>query len=197
MTPFCLCLFLLAILLGLQNVFKIRAAWGLVFWMVPAGCLFTAWIGSDRYFQAAGLFCLLAAVFFQDLKTMYFGERWLWGIPFLAGLAYSPYTMQAGSALVKAGLYLAAIAPAFFMFILERQGKCGQADVIALALAGLLLGWRRLTICLLIACAAGIVYGGLSGRRRIPFLCFLALGFFISWSCGYTLFDFWLNLPGT
>lgn len=183
MNLFCLCLFFLPVLLAGMYHAKLYAGWILVFWIVPVSLFLKYFIGSDRLVRACLLILMAAAVFFQDLKTLYFSKRWL---ALLGGMILIVLPFETLPFLQR----LAALFPGALMSFFWLRKSCGSADVIVLTALGFVLGFERFLVCLLVSCLMALGYAWLSRQRQIPFLSFLAMGFLWSWSCGYRLFDF-------
>lgn len=85
-------------------------------------------------------------------------------------LPRSQYTLFDSLAGLLAGLL------AFLLAFFVSGGKLGLADVWYSALAGLVLGPGNWYAAMGFACAAGMVFLLVSGRRSIAFIPFMALG---------------------
>lgn len=179
MMNFTACLFYMALLFWMQKKSGFSSVWPLVFWMLPAGWLFSN-LAENRLFDALLLFCLASAAFYQDLQTCHFSKGWLWILA-----AVLVFALRQPVDLLSRLLAMSFGGAALFLW---RRQAMGSADVFCLMAFGFLLGLERMLVCLLVSCLAALVFRQASRQRLIPFISFLSWGFLISWFRGYTLY---------
>ncbi len=170
-------------------------------------CVWLFWQKSPVFALIAAISCsVLICIFFIDLEHMLIFDRFTITLAALGVLAtvFDPDTVWWGhliGAALGAGLFLAIYFGA--LWLLGREGL-GFGDVKLGAAAGLLLGWQRFLLAVLIASVLGSIVL-LSLRlcrhddkgREYPFAPFLAVGFatalligsqVISWYVGLLLY---------
>lgn len=163
----------------------------LLFLWAMAGLIILSGFSGLQQAVCALLLAACTAAFFQDLLWYYFSAFWLWmlGICTAAGLLLPvPVFSRA------AGLLYALVMLPFY-----RSEKTGSADVWAAAGMGIVLGFERMSICMLAACLSGfafVLFHRICRRFRqkekepllIPFVSCLCTGFAIALFRGWTLF---------
>ncbi len=117
------------------------------------------------------LYCLCI----QDYYTYYISKKWI--LPSLALLIYfHPYSI--GTSLIYGIL----------SYIMYRKHWMGMADVAYMFYFGLLIGYERMTIAVLISVIFGFLFFVLKKENMIPYLSCLSIGILFSLCKGYTLF---------
>jgi leader peptidase (prepilin peptidase)/N-methyltransferase len=108
-----------------------------------------------------------------DIKERMIPDVWLWPL-LLCGLAL--FGGEPSHVAAAAFGYTAGLALFFAASFLFKKEALGFGDVKLLAVAGLWLGVNGLSLAVVYACAAGVLYGLLKKQRYIPFAPFLAFG---------------------
>lgn len=78
-----------------------------------------------------------------------------------------------------------------------RRDAMGGGDIKLLFLTGLFLGWQRNLLCLLLSCAAGILWGlvrARQGKEGLPWGPGIAIGAWLTALFGQPLIDWYLSL---
>lgn len=168
------------------------------------GSVLIFWHRSPVYAAVAALASsVLLCIFFIDLEHMLIFNRFTLTLALLgvAAVFFDPFTRPLdhlfgalGGAAVFCLLYFGAI------LVLKREGL-GWGDVKLSAAAGLLLGWQKLILAMLIASVVGsIVLLILQKCRRdeadreYPFAPFLTLGFAVAMLAGAPIITWYLSL---
>lgn len=162
------------------------------------------WRTAPIYAVAAALACsVLICIFFIDLEHMLIFNRFTLLVALLGVVAvfFDPFTKPLDhlfGALGGAAVFLLVYAGA--ILVLKREGL-GWGDVKLVAAAGLLLGWQKLILAILIASVVGsIVLLALRKCRRdeedreYPFAPFLTLGFTVAMLVGSPIITWYLTL---
>lgn len=170
-------------------------------WLLSAALF---WEESIAYACISALVCsLLICIFWIDLEHMLIFNRFtvLIALAGAAAMFFDGYTemidhiigVLAGGGLF-AGLYFGAVR------FLQREG-IGFGDVKLAAAAGLLLGWQKLILAILIASVSGsLVLLGIRWLRHdekgteYPFGPFLAIGILTAMLFGAPILTWYVNL---
>ncbi len=167
-------------------------------------CAYLFWEKNIVY----AIVCMIAlstfiCIFFVDLEHMLIFDRFtiLILISGLLAIFFDPTTKEWDhliGALAAGGLFLAIYYLA--IWVLEKEGL-GFGDVKLAFAAGLLLGWQRMILALLVSSvAASAVLLTLRKKRgddvdkEYPFGPFLTVGFALALLCGDPIISFYLSL---
>ena len=132
-------------------------------------------------------FYLLAAAI-QDWRTYYFSKWWFVPSLWIGALWLDRYGWKGEN--VVCAIYFCL--PGIFAW---KKGWMGSADCWFLFYFGILLGWRRMSVAVCIAVAAGCLLVMKKKESYIPFVSCLCLGVWIAYWKGYWIFShIFLNL---
>lgn len=168
------------------------------------GSVLIFWHRSPVYAVVAALASsVLLCIFFIDLEHMLIFNRFTLSLAVLGVVAvfFDPFTRPLdhlfgalGGAAVFFLLYRGAI------LVLKREG-IGWGDVKLSSAAGLLLGWQRLILAILIASVIGSIVllilqkcRGDGADHEYPFAPFLTLGFAVAMLAGAPIITWYLSL---
>lgn len=171
-------------------------------------CVFLFWEKSPVYAViAAVVLSVLICIFFIDLEHMLIHNRFviIIGLLGIAAIFFDKYRHVhwydhlIGAAVFGGGfllIYYCAI------WILKREGM-GFGDVKLALVAGLLLGWQRMLLAMLIASVSAsiilLIVRRVKGDERdheYPFGPFIAVGVAISLLVGGPIIDWYMGLLG-
>lgn len=150
----------------------------LCFWMVLFGAELSRM--SEAYGAYALFFGIGAGFAWQeDWHSRYLHPLWLIA---MAALVFFTPSQAAEVSQRLAGMTFGLVALPFFL-----KKKMGSADVICLLAFGWILGFDRMCICVLMACAMGMICALALHLPDLPFVSFLLAGFWIALGQGYGL----------
>lgn len=171
-------------------------------------CVFLFWEKSPIYAVIAALvLSVLICIFFIDLEHMLIHNRFVVIIGLLGALAifFDKYRhVQWYDHLIGAAVFGGGFLLIYYcaIWILKREG-IGFGDVKLALVAGLLLGWQRMLLAMLIASVSAsvilLIVRRVKGDERnheYPFGPFIAVGVAISLLVGGPIIDWYMGLLG-
>lgn len=92
-----------------------------------------------------------------------------------------------------------AVSLLLLFIAIITKGQMGGGDIKLMAAAGLLIGWQKIWLALIIGCIAGSILGITlillkKGSRKIPFGPYLSFGIITSILYGNEIIEWYLNL---
>lgn len=150
---------------------------------------------------------VLICVFFIDLEHKLIFDRFVIVIAVLgiAAVFFDPYYAWLSHIIGGVGGFVSFYGIAYLFIKIKKVEGLGGGDIKLTAVCGLLLGWQRLLLSILMATiTASIVLLLLSrknakegtGDKEYPFAPFLSTAFAISMFCGERLIALYLSLLG-
>ncbi|MDA3845183.1 MAG: prepilin peptidase [Vallitaleaceae bacterium] len=144
----------------------------------------------------AALFSILLIVFMIDLKTLTIPNSLVIAIGIL-GLVNLVFNIVNWPQYIIGFFSVSAL---LFLIAIITKGKMGGGDIKLMAVAGLLLGWQRIILSLLLGSVLGAVIGltliGLrvvNKKALIPFGPYLAVGIMVSAIWGQVIIDWYIG----
>lgn len=133
---------------------------------------------SSSFYKMMAIFTFLMIVSYQDIQTYYYSKIW-----FLLILLFT-------LGWVCHWHYFCGLFYFLCSYCLYRMKKewLGSMDCMVLTCFGLILGFERMIVCLLISILCGLVYHLFSKNKMIPFVSCLCIGFFISLLRGFQIY---------
>lgn len=143
-------------------------------------------LSMNRVLPGLFLFIVLEGACYQDLKTQYFSKWW-----FVCSLilCFPPFVCFPWKAEQFSGVLIALVLLPFWF-----KKKIGSADLLAIAIFGILLGTQRLVDMLICSCLSGLVLFRWFKTETLPFVSFLCFWTVVFWSIGYSICDFCLRI---
>lgn len=137
----------------------------------------TFYFGSNENFYRLILFQLyLSCLGSQDYATYYISKIWILFSMILIVCFFDSLNISGVLFGVVAGI----------MYFL-KQDWIGSVDILILFVFGLILGFERMFVCVLIAVIIGLLFYALSKKKIIPFITCLCIGAYISIVKGFTI----------
>lgn len=137
----------------------------------------TLYFGSNEEFFRLMVFQLyVCCIGFQDYETYYVSKQWvLFSVILIVCFLDSIYISGISFSIVACLMYLC------------KKNWIGCADIGILFVFGLILGFKRMFVCLLIAIGIGLLFCILSKKKIIPFITFLCIGAYIAILKGFSI----------
>lgn len=176
------CLFFCLFTLILSIPLKTGKLCFLLAWMTLGLWAFGFFLPADRMFVGLLLFMGLEAACQFDLYSGYFSWPW-----FLASLVlcFPPFVFVKYEWNQLMGVLLALVLVPFW-----KKQKIGSADLMAIAVFGVLMGSERLIGMLIASCLSSLLAALFFRKKTLPFVSFLCFWTALFWCAGYTIVSF-------
>jgi leader peptidase (prepilin peptidase)/N-methyltransferase len=146
------------------------------------------------------IFTLLSFISVYDWKTGLVSLRVNISI-FLLSMLYSYFAYKSPVYMVI-GMICASIpfffAELFYQIFINKQKDedkfiVGGADIILAASVGMVLGWQRMILAILLSSILVVITSRIKGLKKIPYVPFIHAGFLIAYIWGAQLIGWYLN----